>query len=70
MITLSTASHNYQFNSLAEAEIYARENIKQNCCVLGTSGTILSFRRQGQEYFTRITKQADVCDTPFSQRTC
>ena len=70
MITLSTANHNYQFNSLAEAEIYARENIKQNCCILGTSGTILSFRRQGQEYFTRITKRADICDTPFSQRTC
>ena len=70
MITLSTAAHNYQFNSLAEAEIYARKNIKQNCCVLGKSGSILSFRRQGQPDFTRITKQADVCDTPLSQKTC
>jgi hypothetical protein len=70
MITLSTASHNYQFNSLAEAEIYAREKIEQNCCILGTSGKILSFRRKGDEKFTRITKQADVCDTPLSQKTC
>jgi len=70
MITLSTASNNYQFDSLAEAEIYARENIKQNCCILGTSGSILSFRRKDQENFTRITKRADVCDTPLSQGTC
>lgn len=70
MITLSTATHNYQFDSLAEAEMFAREKIKENCCILGRSGSILSFRRKDQDDFTRITKQADVCDTPLSQKTC
>jgi hypothetical protein len=70
MITLSTVSRNFQFNSLAEAEIYGRDKIKENCCILGTSGSVLSFKRKGQDQFTRITKQADVCDTPLSQKTC
>ena len=70
MITLSTASRNFQFNSLAEAEIYGREKIKENCCILGNSGSVLSFKRKEQQDFTRITKQADICVTPLSQPTC
>ena len=70
MITLSTANRNFQFNSLAEAEIYGREKIKENCCILGNSGSVLSFKRKEQPDFTRITKQADICDTPLSQPTC
>ena len=70
MITLSTANRNFQFNSLAEAEIYGRDKIRENCCILGNSGSVLSFKRKGQDQFTRITKQADICDTPLSQPTC
>ena len=68
-VKLSTASQDITFESLAMAEIYGMENIKQNCCIVSKRGKVLSFKRKGDDRFTRITKQ-DVCDTPLSQTTC
>jgi hypothetical protein len=58
------------FDSLRIAELHGIEHITDNVCVLSEDGKVLSFKRKGQPDFTRITKQADVCDTPLSQPTC
>jgi hypothetical protein len=69
-VMLSTASQDITFESLAMAEIYGMEKIKQNCCIVSKCGKVLSFKRKGDDRFTRITKRADVCDTPLSQPNC
>jgi hypothetical protein len=61
-VKLSTASQDITFESLAMAEIYGMENIKQNCCIVSKCGKVLSFKRKGDAAFTRITKRADICE--------
>lgn len=54
MVILSTTYENRAFPSLALAEIFAKERIADNCCILSESGKVLSFRRKGDEEFKRI----------------
>jgi hypothetical protein len=70
MVILSTTHRNIAFDSLRIAELHGIEHVTDNVCVLSEGGKVLSFKRKGQPDFTRITKQADVCDTPPSKPTC
>jgi len=60
-VILSTASKNTTFENLRMAELYGMENVTENCCILSSTGKVLSFKRKGEKEFTRITKQADIC---------
>jgi hypothetical protein len=60
-VVLSTAFKNRTFQNIRMAELYAMENVTENCCVLSSNGKVLSFKRRGEKQFTRITKQADIC---------
>lgn len=69
MVILSTTHRNIAFDSLRIAELHGIEHITDNVCVLSECGKVLSFKRKGQDDFTRIAKST-ICETPLSQPTC
>jgi len=69
MVILSTTHRNMAFDSLRMAELHGIEHITDNVCVLSECGKVLSFKRKGQDDFTRIARST-ICEAPLSQPTC
>jgi hypothetical protein len=68
MVILSTTHRNIAFDSLRMAELHGIEHITDNVCILSECGKVLSFKRKGQDKFTRIGKST-ICDQPIVKQS-